>query len=173
MTERNRIDWARFDARAKALESALHDLLEQEPFKSDDRRLWRVYVGLAVLLRPQMDEGSRRIIDVVEVWHRTGKYPPELEQLSEQVREAGAALRSASYQTEQRYGMAEFINQLLEACTRNRFSIYPDSDVDPVAWTVAAGVPVEEVERVVLREYPELADGARPLARGSGQAPKN
>ena len=49
-----------------------------------------------------------------------------------------------------------FIYQLIESCTRHRFGLNPMTDVEPIAWMSAIGVPAQDIEAAVLNIYPEL-----------------
>lgn len=149
------IDWSRYDERARTLEAALRDVLSKEPRAGDDRRLARVYAALARLLRPMMDDVIGQYMDLLQGPKRDSMDAASLKELSERL--GGLAWAAQSKQMEDVLATeSAFYYRLLESCARPRFTIYPDTDVEPIGWAAAAGVPLEAIEKAVFLEYPEL-----------------
>ena len=149
-----RLDWSRDTDRVQAFELDLHGLLESGTYRGDDRRLARVYLSLARLAREFMTADQESYLNLIERWGYAGAVPAEL-------LNAPAKLSALAVQSEaekDRNAVAPFLYRLLESCARPNFTIYADSDVEPIGWTVATGVPFEQVKDAVLVEYPELRE---------------
>ena len=159
MTTHSRaLDWSLFDSRVQGLEKQLEALVSLPEYAGDDRRLARVYVGFGRLLADRLDPTLLGYLALAEQYAATGMFPEELEGVS---RKLGAVSQQLAAQEAQSGIETDqpFIYKLLESCTVRKFTIYPTTDVEPVAWMAAAGVPADDIAHVVHSIYPELAKG--------------
>jgi hypothetical protein len=154
-TDSRPLDWKLYDFRVRALEQQLEALVSMPEYSGDDRRLARVYVGFGRLLEARLDPTLLGYLGLAEQYAATGVFPAELEGVSHQLgsvsQQLAARETQSGIETDQ-----PFIYKLLESCTVRKFTIYPITDVEPVAWMAAAGVSADDVARVVHSIYPEL-----------------
>jgi len=155
MTGARGIDWSRYDERAKSLERQLEGLLSAEPLASDDERLARVYLAFAKLTRPLMSAELRKVLTDIERWRESGVYPPELERVSRRLGEISWQRLGEANDTGRPSEQA-FLYALLESCARRRFTIDASTDIDPIGWMVAIGIPPRDVAQAVIAEYPQV-----------------
>ncbi len=101
--------------------------------------------GTDSVTRPQMNTEQARCLDSLNAPGL--KDATVLSDLS--CRMADRALERSSY-------ASEFIYRLLESCAKPAFTIWPDTDVEPIAWVLTLGVSFDEVLAAVAREYPEI-----------------
>jgi hypothetical protein len=150
-------DWKRYDARVQLLEKKLEAFLGNEEIRKDDRRLARVYLEFAKLIFDRLSPDLKRYLELAQHYADTGVFPSELQDAWLVLDKLGASRRArdtiAGQETDQ-----PFIHRLLESVTRRKFAIDPITDVDPIGWMAAIGIPVGEIERVVFGVYPELND---------------
>ena len=159
MTTHSRpLDWKLYDVRIQGLEKQLEALVSLPEYAGDDRRLARVYVGFGRLLADRLDPTLLGYLALAEQYAATGVYPEELEGVSRQLgsdsQQLAAREAQSGIETDQ-----PFIYKLLESGTVRKFTIYPATDVEPVAWMAAAGVAADDITHVVHSIYPELAKG--------------
>ena len=152
------LDWKLHDSRVQDLEKRLEALVSLPEYAGDDRKLARVYVSFARLLADRLDPTLLAYLVLAEQYAATGVFPEELEGVSRKLGSVSQQLAARESQS----GVATdqpFIYKLLESCTVRKFTINPLTDVEPVAWMAAAGVPADDIANVVHSIYPELAKG--------------
>jgi hypothetical protein len=159
MTTHSRpLDWKLYDFRVQELEKQLEALVSSPEYSGDDRRLARVYVGFGRLLADRLEPTLVGYLTLAEQYAATGIFPAELEGISQKLgsvsQQLAAAEAQSGIETDQ-----PFIYKLLESCTVRKFTIYPITDVEPVAWMAAAGVSTDAIAQVVHSIYPELLKG--------------
>lgn len=150
------VDWSRYDGRTRSLEAHLQRILRSEPWAGDDRRLARVYMAIAKLLRSRMPGELIGYLDGLETLQNDPGNAVELNALSSRLGSAAWQAQAAQPPGGEESDQS-FLYRLMESCTKTKFTIDPETDVEPIGWAVALGVPYDDLRKAVLDEYSEIS----------------